>query len=245
MQRSRAAFVLSISLMLALPGAPARALAAPNLAETSRQIIDQTNHLRRGAGLAATALNAQLTASAREFAQFMARTDRYGHEADGREPAQRAKAHGYEHCMVAENIAYEYNSAGFSTQELAQGLVEGWKQSPGHRRNMLDDSATETGVAIARSPRTGRYYAVQMFGRPLAQRVRFRVVNRSPQQVSYESGGKTFQLPPNVTRTHETCRADTLVLHLPGEPRAATVQPSDGDRYRVERVGSRFRLVQG
>ncbi len=34
------------------------------------------------------------------------------------------------------------------------------------RKNMLAPEVTETGVAVARSGKTGRYYAVQMFGRP-------------------------------------------------------------------------------
>jgi uncharacterized protein YkwD len=43
--------------------------------------------------------------------------------------------------------------------------VEGWKRSPGHRRNLLAREATQTGVAVARSDQ-GYYYAVQLFGRP-------------------------------------------------------------------------------
>jgi len=232
----------AICLLLA---ADAGAVTRPDLAGVNRLVVDQTNQFRRAEGRNATVPNAQLTASAREFAEFMARTDRYGHEADGREPAQRAKAHGYDYCMVAENIAYEYSSAGFSTQELAQGLVDGWKQSPGHRRNMLDSGATETGVAIAQSPRSERYYAVQLFGRPHALRIKFRVANRSPQQVSYELGGRTYQLPPNVTRTHEQCRSEALTLRLPGEARGTSFEPVDGERYRVERVGTRYRLSPG
>ena len=44
--------------------------------------------------------------------------------------------------------------------------VEGWERSAAHRKNMLDRDATEIGVAVAHSPRTGRYYGVQVFGRP-------------------------------------------------------------------------------
>ncbi len=152
---------------------------------------------------------------------------------------------GYDYCMVAENIAFEFNSAGFSTRQLARGLFEGWQQSAGHRRNMLDPDATETGVAIAQSPHSGRYYAVQMFGRPQALRVRLVIANRSGEPLRYELGGHSYQLPPNVTRTHEQCRPEVLTLHLPGEARATTLQPADGARYLVERVGSRVRLSRG
>ena len=48
----------------------------------------------------------QLASAARYFADFMARTGKFGHSADGSEPAARAKRFGYEYCIVSENIAY-------------------------------------------------------------------------------------------------------------------------------------------
>jgi hypothetical protein len=205
-------------------------------------VIEQTNQFRRFEGARDTTRNQQLTEAARYFADYMARTDRYGHEADGTQPSQRAMAQGYAYCLVSENIAYQFSSAGFTTAELARRFVEGWKQSPGHRRNMLDPDATETGVGIAQSPRSGRYYAVQMFGRPQSLRVVFRIANRSPMAVNYELGGESFRLPPRTTRTHEQCHADALTVRLPGEPEPMTVQPGNGERYAVERVGARYRL---
>ena len=80
--------------------------------------------------------------------------------------AERARRHGYAWCFIAENIAYQYDSRGFATESLAHGIVEGWKKSAGHRRNLLAREATHTGVAVARSEKTGYYYAVQLFGRP-------------------------------------------------------------------------------
>jgi uncharacterized protein YkwD len=140
--------------------------AMPDLERATRAVVESTNALRRAQGLPGLATNAKLTGAAREFANFMARTDRYGHEADGHKPSQRARSHGYEYCLVAENIAYQYSSAGFGTVELADKLFEGWKESPPHLANLLERGVTEIGVAIARGERSGRYYAVQMFGRP-------------------------------------------------------------------------------
>jgi uncharacterized protein YkwD len=242
MRPNRAAPLLAACLAFVSAGVPAQAGHGPHLDEVTRLVVDKTNQLRRSKRLGSLAPNPQLAASAREFADHMARTDHYGHDADGREPVQRAQAQGYDYCLVAENIAFEYSSAGFATQELATDFVEGWKHSPGHRRNMLDDAATETGVAVARSARSGRYYAVQMFGRPNSLRRRFSVANHSTQTLSYELGGKSYPLPPRMTRTHEECRAEPLSLHLPGEAHPTTVQPADGQRYRVERVGDRLRL---
>ena len=41
------------------------------------------------------------------------------------------------------------NSSGFTPKELADGFLEGWKQSPGHRKNMLDPDVTQIGVGVA------------------------------------------------------------------------------------------------
>ena len=137
-----------------------------DLEAVTRGIIDQTNDFREQEGRSRVRVNAKLSEAARDFAQYMARTGRYGHTADGKRPAERASAKGYEYCVIAENIAYAFKSDGFTTEDLEKELVEGWKKSPGHRRNMLDADVTETGVSVARSEKNGYYFAVQMFGRP-------------------------------------------------------------------------------
>ena len=219
------------------------AAAAPDLAQAERHIVEQTNRFRREEGAAAVRPNRLLEQAARGFAQFMAHSGQYGHQADGREPVQRTRAAGYDECLVAENIAFQYSSAGFETLELAEGFFEGWRQSPGHRRNMLDGDATETAVAMARSAQ-GRYYAVQLFGRPASQRVRFAIANRAPQAVRYELDGKPFDLPPRATRTHEQCGQSELRVQLPGAaPRV--LQPAAGDQLRVEQLNGRWQLTKG
>jgi uncharacterized protein YkwD len=221
----------------------ARAVAAePDLDRAEQQIVESTNRLRREQGVASTAPSRQLDSAARGFAQFMARTGQYGHQADGRQPVQRTRAAGYEECLVAENIAFQYSSSGFGTSELADGFFDGWRNSPGHRRNMLLPDATETAVAIARSAQ-GRHYAVQLFGRPASQRVRFEIGNRAPQAVRYELDGQAFDLPPRATRTHQQCGQSALRLKLPGGAAASVLHPAAGDRLRVELVNGRWRVV--
>jgi hypothetical protein len=172
----------------------------------------------------------------------MARTNRFGHEADGKTPAQRAQEHGYAYCIVLENIATLYSSWGFGTQELAERVVRGWKQSPGHRENMLDAGVTDIGVAIAQSEKSRTYYAVQLFGRPHSKRVEFSIANASPVAVPYELNGRAYSLPSRATRMHQECRAARLTVRLPGERQSTTAQPADGDRYDIERVGSHYQL---
>lgn len=143
----------------------ANALPPPDLARAVHEVVDRGNDWRRAHGRPPLARHAALGSAALEFATFMARSARYGHRADGRTPEQRAESHGYAWCFIAENIAVLHRPAGFATSELARRLVQGWIGSPGHRRNLLDAEAVETGVAIARARGEERYYAVQLFGR--------------------------------------------------------------------------------
>jgi len=46
-------------------------------------------------------------------------------------------------------------------------MMDDWKRSPGHRRNMLTPNITEIGVGAAQG-KSGRWYFVQVFGRPHA-----------------------------------------------------------------------------
>jgi uncharacterized protein YkwD len=138
---------------------------AADIPAVERAIVEATNRFRVEQGVGDVRSDSTLDRTARDFAEFLARTDRFDHEADGRTPALRARAQGYDYCLVSENIAYQYNSRGFTTAALAQALVQGWKDSPGHRRNMLDARALDTGVAVVHGAHSGRFYAVQMFGR--------------------------------------------------------------------------------
>ncbi len=166
MKRQLARFAAVIALLIPIGPALARDHATPDPGLVGTIIVAATNDLRNQQHRPALAVDPRLTEAAREFAAFMARTDKYGHDADGTTPFARARKHGFEYCLLAENIAYQYSSAGFETAELARKFFEGWRTSAPHRKNMLEQGATHTGVAIARGGKSGRFYAVQMFGRP-------------------------------------------------------------------------------
>ena len=163
--------MLKLYLALALTAAGGSAAAqqrSPDPEQVAALAVQLTNEFRSQEGKQAVVVNAKLLAAARYFAGYLAKTGKFSHEADGSNPAARAKQHGYDYCIVSENIAYEFSSTGFATRELAQGFVEGWKSSPGHRKNMLDPDVTETGVAVV-AGKPGHYYAAQIFGRPISQ----------------------------------------------------------------------------
>lgn len=215
----------------------------PDLEEVEKLIVEQTNQFRQEEGREKVAVDQTLKKTATEFAQYMARTDKYGHRADGRSPSERAKAQGYKFCMVSENIAYQFRTEGFNTKKLARKFVEGWKNSPGHRKNMLEPDVTETGVAVAQSESTGVFYAVQMFGRPQSKKIAFRLVNQTQTTLEYRIADEQFSLPPQYGRKHTLCRPSKL--RWQPNPQAKNeqpreIEPDDGDEYQVETEGDKL-----
>jgi len=209
----------------------------PDLAQVADLIVRRTNEFRKQEGRQPVKTDDKLAATAQYFAQYMARTEEYSHTADGNQPGERAKKHGYKYCLIAENIAYEYNSGGFTTAGLAEGFLEGWKKSSGHRENMLDRDMTQTGVAVAKNEKTGYFYAVQMFGRPESEKITFKISNQANTPIRYQLGGQEFSLPVSYTRTHDLCRPSEVRLlgtdEASPKDKRQTFTPKNGDRYRA------------
>jgi hypothetical protein len=208
------------------------AASAVDTSETARHIVEQANTFRAEQSLPAVRVSAELQAAAEAFALHMANTGEHSHTADGRTPTQRAMAAGYDFCIVTENIAYHASSRDpASAAQLAGRMMRGWKDSPGHRKNMLDAAVTETGVGLARDAR-GRYFAAQMFGRARSAAIRFSIFNPSAEEVRYSVGAQANVAPPRVARTHEICRPVAVRFELPGGGTFA--EPAvDGARYTI------------
>lgn len=217
--------------------ASAPQMEAEDVKRVAKLIVEKTNDFREEQGLSPVKTNAELQDAARYFAQYMASNDEYGHHADGKRPADRADEHGYDYCIVLENIAYQYSSRGFEPPQLAGKFARGWEESPGHRENMLDPDVTETGVAVTQSEESGHFYAVQMFGRPESKQIEFEIRNDAKEEVTYKLAGKEFVLPPRYTRTHYRCRLSELVLQV-DEDNEQSLTPKPGNRIVVtERDG--------
>jgi uncharacterized protein YkwD len=136
--------------------APSESASKPDLARTAEMIVTLTNQFRSQHERGKLKVNEQLTRAAQDFADYIAKTDTFSHTADGKRPSQRVSEHGYQSCLVAENIAWEYNSSGYTAPALARAFVAGWRHSPGHRKNMLDGDLDEIGVGVARGAKTGQ-----------------------------------------------------------------------------------------
>ena len=182
----------------------------PDLPKVEAAIVQLTNVFRKEQGLAAVRPNAVLRKAADDYARYLARTNTFSHTADGRQPGDRAKAGGYDFCIVAENLASNLDSRGFETQQLARDAVEGWKNSPGHRKNMVQPYVTEIAVAVAKAPGEEKYLSVQLFGRPLSSRYEFTVKNASEMPVAYAFEGRDFKVEGRRIITHTECTPGSL-----------------------------------
>lgn len=177
----------------------------PDVPKAEIAIVEMTNAFRRDNHLATVAGESMLTKAARDYARFLAASPVFSHEADGRRPADRVKAAGYAACSSAENLAWMLDSRGFETVDLATRMVDGWKGSPPHRKNMLIEHATQTGVAIVKSQTAEKYIGVQLFGRPLAKQYQFEIVNSASRSVNFTLNGKRAELLTSHTLRYTLC----------------------------------------
>ena len=205
--------------------------------QVENRVAALVNEFRAEKGLHPLELESRLGATARDFSAYIARSGKLDHHADGVTPAARAEQRGYDYCNLAENLAYEYNSRGFSAEQLARNFVNGWKESPTHRANMLEPDVTETGLAVIHGRQNGEYYAVQMFGRPSTHKVKFSIVNRSSAAVRYEHRKRMIALGPRQTRSHESCGGGEVTIDWPYAQEATTIRPKNGERYVITGAG--------
>ena len=205
----------------------------PDLPQTEIAIVEMTNAFRKASALQEVKPNPVLAAAARAFAQYLAKSDKFGHEADGRAPDKRAEAEGYQACMVAENLAWNADSRGFQTTQLAGEIVQGWKDSPPHRENLLLLEATEIGVAVVPAPyKIQKFIAVQLFGRPESLKIKFGIRNTTRMSIRYSVGEETDTLEPSASVAYGVCDMPQVAFERPG---GASIRftPRNGDHFVI------------
>ena len=113
-------------------------------AEQTRELI---NGYRKQNGLKPVTLNAELTAAAKAHARDLAKWDRISHYgSDGSNPWDRVKRAGYNARVAAENVG--------TGQASIDEVFKGWKESPGHNKNLLMADVEHIGIALVQEPKT-------------------------------------------------------------------------------------------
>ncbi len=112
--------------------------------ERARDIINQ---YRADRGLKPLKLSAHLTEAAKAHSRDLAKWDRISHYgSDGSNPWDRVKRTGYKARLAAENVG--------TGQVSFKEVMKGWRESPGHNKNLLLADAREMGIALVQDPKT-------------------------------------------------------------------------------------------
>jgi uncharacterized protein YkwD len=171
----------SFVLAAAAPASGPPAIRVPQL---ERRIHEAINSRRTAARLSPLRVDDRLTRVARAHSEDMAARGFFDHiNAQGEDPTARGKRAGYE-CRKAidklsfreglsENLSevprasrvrivgdrktYDWNAA----EDIVRQAVDGWMKSPGHRRNILGKTFSESGVGVAVS--SNEIFITQLF----------------------------------------------------------------------------------
>ncbi|MCH9806256.1 MAG: CAP domain-containing protein [Alphaproteobacteria bacterium] len=130
--------------------APRGALSDRNYGSTSlrtEHALGIINAYRKEHGLKPLKLNAKLTRAAKAHARDLSKWDRISHYgSDGSNPWDRVKRTGYKPRLTAENVG--------TGQVTFEEVMQGWKESKGHNKNLLLADAREAGLALVNDPKT-------------------------------------------------------------------------------------------
>ena len=130
--------------------APAGALADRDYSQTAldpERARDLINQYRAEKKLRPLKLNAELTAAAKAHSRDLAKWDRISHYgSDGSNPWDRVKRTGYKAKLAAENVG--------TGQATFEEVLKGWKESPGHNKNLMLGDAEHMGIALVNDPKT-------------------------------------------------------------------------------------------
>lgn len=119
------------------------------------QVVALVNQERATAGCGAVRINSQLATAARRHSQDQAANNTMSHTgSNGSSFVERARAAGYQN-PIGENVAMGYRTP--------EAVMDGWMNSDGHRRNILNCQAKAIGVGVATAS-DGSLYWTQVFG---------------------------------------------------------------------------------
>lgn len=134
---------------------------SPATAAMEAQVREQINTIRQQQGLSSLRHNEKLAQVARSYSQKMAEQNFFDHTSpQGDTMVERVRSADIFYFVLGENL--------FTSTNISQPVpaaVEGWMNSPGHRKNILRSEYRETGVGVWKDGNT--YYFTQLFMRSL------------------------------------------------------------------------------
>lgn len=138
-------------------GDPPDCEGTPEIIAFEQQVFALINEEREEEEAAPLVHDAWLSEVARCHSEDMLARGFFSHtNPDGEDPFDRLANAGVTYRIAGENVAMLSNYP-----DPAEGVVEGWMDSAGHRENILRESFTHSGLGVARSGET--YYFTQVF----------------------------------------------------------------------------------
>jgi uncharacterized protein YkwD len=132
-----------------------------DLRKVEKALFEAVNATRKEEGLSPVTWYEPLAVVARTHSEGMADRHYFGHkDKRGTTVADRVTAHGLSYTKVGENL---YRSRGM--KDPVASAVQGWLDSRGHRKNMLNPEYTQAGIGAALDDE-GRLYFTQVFHTP-------------------------------------------------------------------------------
>jgi uncharacterized protein YkwD len=125
---------VAVTVLVAFPAA---AGAARNRTNSETALLQQVNRVRVAHGLRALVFDPTLARAARAHTRAMTSSNVFAHGNVG----ARLREFHVTGPSVGENLAWGTGQMG-----TAEGIVEAWLASPGHRRNLLDPGFRRIGL---------------------------------------------------------------------------------------------------
>lgn len=147
--RRKITAILCVATMLGLQGCGSTQLGGGDVASNSA--VTQLQAIRGSQGLSPVAPDRNLERAALQQARYMAASSRMTHTT-GRGRDFKTRMHEHEITLAAENIAY-------GSMDVSR-LFRMWRDSPPHRKNMLDPRFSRFGLASAENAKGVRYWAL-------------------------------------------------------------------------------------
>ncbi|MBI4779167.1 CAP domain-containing protein [Candidatus Falkowbacteria bacterium] len=124
------------------------------------EIIALTNEERAAAGLSALTANQLLTQAAIAKGKAILESQTFKHNIDDKKFSSWIRDAGYNYSYAGENLAIDFTTG--------QSIIEAWKNSPLHKKNLLSPYYKEIGVSAIQGKFQGQSttIVVQIFGSP-------------------------------------------------------------------------------
>jgi uncharacterized protein YkwD len=130
-----------------------------SIIQLEEAIFSEVNRVRLEHRLGALRDNALLQRSARSHSEQMVARKFFSHiDHNGKDVLDRLQAQGVDGFRSAGENIY----AGQNISNVVDSVIQGWMNSPGHKRNLLSPNYQEAGVGLAIGNK-GKVYVTQVY----------------------------------------------------------------------------------